>query len=200
MKSTSQARSKPGDIPAITHLVRNYSHPRSLGSFKPACVFLLLYEKDGELRLPAILKADNHGYPWANQVALPGGHIDDQDESPEHTAFRELEEEMGITRSHVEFMGPLGHFQTLMNTEIQVFTGIWDNRETIRYDRSEIARVIDIPLNHLLTTHFKAGLSGRSPGWDELLYPVEDLVIWGVTAKIIHYFIELVYGNKVVNL
>jgi peroxisomal coenzyme A diphosphatase NUDT7 len=156
-------------------------------------VFLLLYEKGGALYIPAILKADNKGYAWANQVALPGGLVEPEDPGPQDAAYRELEEEVGITRPHVESFGSMGHFQTLKNTEIQVFTGIWDTVETIRYDSSEIARMIDVPLDTLLDTHFNQGLAGHEPGWDRLLYPVEDVVIWGVTAKIIHYFIELVY-------
>lgn len=162
----------------------------------PACVFLLLYESDGRHYIPAILKADNPGYAWANQVALPGGLIDGTDADPLHTAFRELEEELGIRPSHVEPLGSIGHFQTLKNTEIQVFTGIWDQSEPIRHDPSEIARVLFIPLAHLMETHLSRNLAGRDPGWDELLYPVEDLVIWGVTAKILHYFMELILSDN----
>lgn len=165
-----------------------------MGTLKPACVFLLLYEKNDGLHIPAILKADNKGYPWANQVALPGGRRDPGDATAEETAYRELEEEMGITRPHVDLIGSMGHFQTLNSTEIQVFTGVWDEVETIRFDPSEIARVIHIPVDHLLDTHQKKGFSGRIPGWEELLYPVDDVVVWGATAKILHYFLELNYS------
>jgi 8-oxo-dGTP pyrophosphatase MutT (NUDIX family) len=193
-KNSKTVRSDPADIPEIRRAIRNGFHPSSLGACKPACVFLLLYEKAGELMIPAILKADNKGYPWANQVALPGGLIEHTDPTPRHTAYRELEEELGITRPHVEDMGSIGHFQTLKNTEIEVFTGIWDEMERLRFDTAEIARIIHVPLNRLLSTHFRNGLSGRDPGWDELVYPVEDVLIWGVTAKILHYFMELVYS------
>lgn len=183
-----------GDIARIQRRILRNHHPTSLGSFKPACVFLLLYEKDGGLHIPAILKADNEGYPWANQVALPGGRMEPEDASAEDTAYRELEEEMNITRPHVAHIGSMGHFQTLNNTEIQVFTGIWDEEEIIRFDPSEIARVIHIPVDHLLDTHKSKRFSGRMPGWDELLYPVDNVVVWGATAKIFHYFLELTYS------
>lgn len=192
-KNTNHLPSESSDLVQIKRrIVRNH-HPVSMGTLRPACVFLLLYEKENEFHIPAILKADNEGYPWANQVALPGGRVDEGDHTPEDTAFRELEEELGITRPHVNLIGSMGHFQTLNSTEIQVFTGVWDQEEAIRFDPSEIARVIHIPLNHLLETHQSNRFSGRIPGWDELLYPVDDVVVWGATAKILHYFLELAY-------
>ncbi|MBU1168175.1 MAG: CoA pyrophosphatase [Proteobacteria bacterium] len=192
-KSTNPKQSDVADITRLKQCIKKNSHPTSLGSFKPACVFLLLYEKNGALHIPAILKADNIGYPWANQVALPGGLIEKSDNSPVDTAYRELEEELGITRPHVEHIGSMGHFQTLKNTEIEVFTGIWDEQETICFDPSEIAKIVDVPIDKLLDTHFSRGLAGRAPGWEELMYPIDDVVIWGATAKILHYFLELVY-------
>lgn len=195
-KSTNPIRSDVSDIPRLKRRIRKNHHPLSQGPFRPACVFLLLYEKDGTLHIPTILKADNKGYPWANQVALPGGLIEENDKSPLDTAFRELEEELGITRPHVDHMGSIGHFLTLNNTEIEVFTGLWDEQETICFDSSEIAKVVHVSVDNLLDTHFSRNFTGRLPSWDELLYPVDDVVIWGATAKILHYFIELIYtGN-----
>jgi 8-oxo-dGTP pyrophosphatase MutT (NUDIX family) len=195
--NTKQAASDSGFFTRVRQRIEANHHPVSLGWMTPACVFLLLYERDGKPYIPAILKADNPGYVWANQVALPGGKIDQADPSPLHAAFRELEEELGITRPHVETLGSIGHFQTLKHTEIEVFAGVWDRAEPIRYDRSEISRMLDIPLDHLMDTHLTRNLAGRDPGWDELLYPVDDLVIWGVTAKIIHYFMELILDGQV---
>lgn len=194
-KSTKQLQSEPGEIQRIRkRIIRNH-HPLSMGTLRPACVFLLLYEKEDGFHIPAILKADNEGYAWANQVALPGGRVDAADSTPEDTAFRELEEELGITRTHVNLIGSMGYFQTLKSTEIQVFTGLWDQAEAIRFDPSEIARVIHIPVSYLLDIHEQKRFSGRIPDWNELLYPVEDVTIWGATAKILHYFLELVYHN-----
>ena len=52
-----------------------------------ACVFLLLFGDERNRRILAIQKSDNQGYPWRNQVALPGGHIDPADSSPEAAVF-----------------------------------------------------------------------------------------------------------------
>lgn len=155
-------------------------------------VFLLVYYKSRTPYLLAILKADNPGYAWRNQVALPGGHIDENDTSPLDAAYRELEEEIGISKNQVEFIGSLGHFQTIQHKEIEAFVGLWDgDSETIAYDEKEIAKIIEIPVENLLKTHVSKNFHGYIPNIAELLYPFEDVVIWGVTARIFHYFCEL---------
>lgn len=177
----------------IKHLIKTRVHPAHFGdSVKSACVFLLFSERE-ELYITVILKADNEGYPWANQIALPGGHIDPNDENAVSAAYRELKEELNISESHVEFIGSMGHFLTINNTQIEVFTGLWDEEETISFDEREIAKVFTVPLRSFVETHIEKNFSGRIPGWEELLYPVEDVVMWGATAKIFHYLIELIY-------
>jgi len=51
--------------------------PPAGNRYRLACVFLLLFEP-ADPHLLAIQKSDNEGYPWRNQVALPGGHVDER--------------------------------------------------------------------------------------------------------------------------
>jgi len=182
------------DISCLRHLLKNASLPgRPPGfSFQQTSVSFLLFDKN-ELHLLAILKADNKGYPWRNQVALPGGHVDGSDKSNIDAARREMEEEVNISRNNVEFIGSLGHFQTLNNKDIEVFVGIWNGEGNIRFETAEISKVLEIPLNSLIKIHIESNFHGRLPDVMELVYPFEDVVIWGVTAKMVHFFIELLY-------
>ncbi|MDY6824644.1 MAG: CoA pyrophosphatase [Thermodesulfobacteriota bacterium] len=159
---------------------------------KATCVSLLFFGKQ-ETRLLAVLKADREGYPWRNQIALPGGHIDDTDPTPMHAALRELEEELNIMPANVSYFGSLGHFQTLANRVIEVFVGTWNQEDEIRHEEHEIARVLKIPLKTILDTHISQRFHGRMPDYGELLYPYDGLVVWGVTAKIFHFFLEHLY-------
>ncbi len=119
--------------------------------------------------------------------------MDKNDSGPVDAAFRELQEELNITRNHVELIGSMGHFQTINHTDIEVFIGLWDGKGPVRYDSKEIARVIEIPLKELVRTHKAKDFHGRMPDIANLLYPFEDVVIWGVTARMLHHFIELLY-------
>jgi coenzyme A diphosphatase NUDT7 len=161
------------------------------------CVFFLIGNKNNFPFLLAILKTDTPGYAWRNQVALPGGHIDEKDTTPLEAAYRELEEEIGISKNQVEFIGSLGHFQTIQQKDIEVFLGTWKgNSENITYDEKEISKILEIPIAPMLKTHISNNFQGHIPNIAELLYPFEDVVVWGVTARIFHYFFELLLVNK----
>ena len=180
------------DIDELKDIISNDPSPEPPDDrfYKPACVFLLMFDLD-EPYILAIQKTDSEGYPWRNQVALPGGHLDAEDASPLEGAFRELEEEMGISRNQVEFLGSIGHFQTINHRDIEVFTGLWKAVGPLRHDPAEISRILRIPLRVLVQTHNAKNFHGRIPDIDELRYPFEDVVIWGATARILHHFIEL---------
>jgi 8-oxo-dGTP pyrophosphatase MutT (NUDIX family) len=158
-----------------------------------ACVFLLLFGCPG-LHILAIQKSDTEGYPWRNQVALPGGHMESTDPSPVATAFRELEEELNISKDQVDFIGSLGHFQTLTQPrDIEAFVGLWNGKGPVQYDPTEIARILEIPLGTLIKTHQAKNFHLSMPDIRELEYPFKDIIIWGATARILYHFIELIY-------
>ena len=166
--------------------------PPEPGDYKPASVFLLLFNFE-EPHILAIQKADSEGYPWRNQVALPGGHLEEEDASPLEGAYRELEEETKISRDQVELIGSLGHYQTINGRDIEAFIGVWDATGPVRHDPSEISRILKIPLGMLVHTHHANNFHNRLPPVDELRYPFEDVVIWGATARILHHLIETLY-------
>ncbi len=159
----------------------------------PACVFLLLFNRP-DPHILAIQKSDTEGYPWRNQVALPGGHMENADTSPVATAFRELEEELNISKDQVDCIGSLGHFQTLTRPkDIEAFVGYWSGKGPVRFDPNEIARVLEIPLSTLIKTHQVKNYHLTTPDIRELEYPFKDIIIWGATARILYHFIELIY-------
>ena len=158
-----------------------------------ASVFLLLFNRQ-DPHILAIQKADTDGYPWRNQVALPGGHIERTDAGALAAAFRELEEELKIGKDQVDFIGSIGIFQTLTKPRnIEAFVGFWNGHGSIDYDSVEIARILEIPLRTLFRIHQANGYHTHQPDAREIEYPFEDVVIWGATAKMLHRFLELVY-------
>jgi 8-oxo-dGTP pyrophosphatase MutT (NUDIX family) len=169
--------------------------PPDFNRYDPTAVMALFLFHQAIPKLLFIQKADVAGYPWRNQMAFPGGHVDDGDETPLETALRELKEELGIHPSNVEVIGSLGHFQTINHKDIQAFTGIWNQQEPLRIDPAEIRRVYQIPVPHLAALHRKKGYLGQTPPVMDLTYPFEDVVIWGVTAKILHHMLDVLILN-----
>jgi len=156
-----------------------------------AVVILPVFEKEKVPHILAILKADNKEYPWSNQVALPGGHVDKSDKSPLLAGLREIKEELGISPEHLDVMGSMGHFQTILDTDIEVFVAAWDGFERdLEFDKKEISKILKIPIPLLAARHVSADFSNRIPAIDELIYPFCGIDIWGVTARIFHAFLE----------
>ena len=179
-------------IRIIRSAVQNGAHPGppEADLFEPTSV-MALFVLNREVELLFIQKADIKGYPWANQMAFPGGHKDKKDISTKETALRELSEEMGIKRENVEVIGSLGHFQTINSKDIEAWIGIWNQKDRIRHDPSEISRVFQIPLTYLMELHKEKQFHRKVPNIMQLTYPYEDVLIWGVTAKIVCHLINI---------
>ena len=181
----------------IKLVIQNGFHPqRTRGDFFDPTSVMALFFYEQEIKLLFIQKADTKGYPWANQMAFPGGHKDEADQTTKQTALRELEEEMGIVPGNVEVMGSIGHFQTLNAKEIEAWTGIWNLKDTIDFDGNEISRVFKIPLEYLIDVHKKNNYHIQEPDFMRLIYPYEDVQIWGATAKILCHLINLILKTK----
>ena len=178
------------DRKTLEKIVFKSSHPEkpSFKGLKDASVALLV-SGDSKNRILGILKAASIKYPWGNQVALPGGHVDEEDKNSLCTAIREVNEELNL--ENINIIGSMGHFMTIKNVCVEVFAGFYDEKEEITPLETEIAKVLELPLDQLMETHLEKGFSGREPGIEELLYPYEDVIIWGLTARIIHHFLEL---------
>ncbi len=186
------------DYPALRQAIAQASQPTRQvpPGYEKDSVCLLLVDR-AETMLLAIQKTDSAGYLWRNQIALPGGRIDPADRNARDAALRELHEELGIERSEVEVLGELGHFQTLTSSnDLEVVVGRWRQPSQIHADAREVARVLEVPLANLLKVHLACGFHTRpvSGIGDALVYPVSDVEIWGVTARILHHFLELVFG------
>ncbi len=184
-------------ISRIRSAIVNGSHsgPPDADLFQSTSVMALFLFGD-QAELLFIQKADVQGYPWANQMAFPGGHKDESDKTTLHTALRELSEEMGIQEANVDVIGSLGHFQTINNKDIEAWVGVWNQKEEIVYDQSEISRVFRIPLKYLIDIHKEKRFHQETPNVMTLIYPYEDVEIWGVTAWILYHLIQILISEK----
>jgi coenzyme A diphosphatase NUDT7 len=147
-----------------------------------------------------------------NQICFPGGKIEEK-ESPLQAAVRETCEEMLIEEAHIRILGETDTLVTPFDTIIYPFAGeLQDYRGTFSQD--EVQEVFYIPLDWLLAYEpscsilnvsilpqedfpFEKIQLGRNFPWASGSYPVyfyeyKDKVIWGITARILKNFVELI--------
>jgi 8-oxo-dGTP pyrophosphatase MutT (NUDIX family) len=163
----------------------------------PAAVLLPLYRKGGECHVLFTKRAE-HLHHHRGEISFPGGvcHPDDRDLLA--TALRETREEVGIAPGDVEILGMLDDFHSVYDYRVTPFVGFLPDDYRFSINPDEIDRIIEVPLSRLLDPGiFRA----EDWNWKGRIHPVLFYTcgtdeIWGLTAAILHQFIDLVFKGK----
>ena len=86
-------------------------------NLKPAAVLIPLVKRPSELTILLTRRTDTLSV-HAGQISFPGGRVEKYDLSPEDTALRETEEEIGLPRDRIETLGRLDDYITRTNFKI----------------------------------------------------------------------------------
>ena len=130
----------------------------------------------------------------AGQISLPGGTRDAADGSLIDTALREVEEEIGVPRDHVEVFGQLDDTVTRSSHyRIRPYVGaVAPGRRDFIVDASEVHELLQVPLDFLLTPAAEGWYPAQADGvlQPSRAYYYGDYVIWGATARVVRQFLE----------
>lgn len=156
---------------------------RTDAKLKEAAVLVpIVNRRDGPTVL--LTRRTAHLSSHAGQISFPGGRREPSDPSPEATALRETEEEVGITGAHVEIVGKLDIYTTVTNYAVTPVVGIVEPGFEPRPDPYEVAEVFETPLSFLMEPrnhHRHTGwFNGVPRKWWAM--PYGDYYIWGATA------------------
>lgn len=135
------------------------------------------------------------------QISFPGGGVEEKDRSPEDTALREAEEEIGLRRQDVEILGRLEDTLTLTsNYIVHPYVGLVPPDYAFAVNPAEVERVIHVPLHVFHPENVAARRSEvlyRGANYRTEGYAFDGEVIWGATARIMENFMSIV-GHKLV--
>lgn len=147
------------------------------------------------------------------EICFPGGEVEGG-EDPARTALREACEELGLTEGQVELLGGLDYVLTPPGTLVYPFAGRIAAGAELRPNPREVREVFSVPLQYLLGYEpavYRVEVATRyppefpfhrvpptyAPGWQKrwsfptYFYDYRGYVIWGITARILHDFLEL---------
>lgn len=125
------------------------------------------------------------------QVSFPGGACDEEDITPEQTALREAEEEIGMRREDVWVLGKLNQLVTVTHYRITPVIGIIPFPYAFKVAGAEVARVFTIPLAWLSDrSNFQEFVMKDSERSLITYHPYDGELLWGATARMTVSFLN----------
>ena len=130
------------------------------------------------------------------QVSFPGGGCNADENTPEQTALREAEEEIGLKPGDVRLLGRLNEVLTITRYRVMPVAGVMPWPYEVRIESAEVERVFTIPLLWLSQRknweEQPAMPAGVSLSFPVITYhPYEGEVLWGASARMTHNFLSV---------
>jgi 8-oxo-dGTP pyrophosphatase MutT (NUDIX family) len=164
-------------------------------ALRPAAVLLLVVNRAEPMVL--FTQRTDTLTDHAGQIALPGGRCDEADCTPERTALREAQEEVGIGAERVEILGRLPEYRTSTGFAVTPVVGWLEPPVAYRPDPREVADVFEVPLAFLLDARNhrqeSAFFKGRMRTYWAM--PYGERFIWGATAGMLVTFQRILAGK-----
>lgn len=155
---------------------------------RKGAVLILLYENEGKICFPLIIRPEYEGV-HSGQVALPGGGFEPDDESLQNTALREAQEEIGIFKNDVTILGSLSSlFIPPSNFLVHPFIGMLTYKPHFVPDETEVAGIIETDLETVMDERKISEKVIRLSNGTEIQTPyfnVNNQTVWGATAMIL---------------
>ena len=126
------------------------------------------------------------------QVSFPGGACDEGETTPEETALREADEEIGLNPKDVKVIGKLSRMVTISKFKVTPVVGIIPFPYAFKTSGAEVARVFTMPLLWLANRNNYWEFSMPGSGRTLLAYhPYDGELLWGATARMTVNFLSL---------
>lgn len=158
---------------------------------KCAAVLVPLVWQDNEWHLLYTRRTDKVE-SHKGQVSFPGGACDDGETTPEQTALREAEEEIGVNPKDVRVLGRLANLITITYFRVTPVVGVVKWPTVFRVGEHEVARVFTIPLGWLANPLNRWQFE-RSDLKRALIayHPYDGELLWGATARMTVDFLKV---------
>lgn len=134
----------------------------------------------------------------SGQVSFPGGRAEPGDPTPEFTALRESQEEIGLAPEKIEVLARLPDYITRTGFQVTPVVGLLTPPLELVPDPREVEAVFEVPLAFLLDAanhrYESAFYKGRLRHYWAM--PWQGRFIWGATAGMLVTFQRIVAAGR----
>jgi 8-oxo-dGTP pyrophosphatase MutT (NUDIX family) len=189
--------------------------PGVVGKHRSFSVMLPLVEMEDGLHVLFELRSpDLDAQP--GEVCFPGGAME-AGETPLQASVRETMEELGIKREDIKIINKLDTLQSHANLSIYCYLGIIKTCQ-FNINKAEVAEIFTVPLSFFVENEpeiewvdvvqippedfpYEKVNSPKAYEWrsgkvDIPIYMYGEYPIWGLTARMMHNFIEILEGKR----
>ena len=195
--------------------VCTHRKPGVVGKHRSFSVMLPLVEMEDGLHVLFELRSpDLDAQP--GEVCFPGGAME-AGETPLQASVRETMEELGIKREDIKIINKLDTLQSHANLSIYCYLGIINTCQ-FNINKAEVAEIFTVPLSFFVENEpeiewvdvvqippedfpYEKVNSPKAYEWrsgkvDIPIYMYGEYPIWGLTARMMHNFIEILEGKR----
>ena len=166
-----------------------------------SAVLALLHGPDADLRITLIQRTADRG-AHSRQIGLPGGGREAGDKNLLHTAIRETREELGLQANDYEVLGALTPlYISVSRYWVHPFLAYRAAAPTYQPAPEEVARVLEVPIAHLLHKDTLIQTDVSSPAVPDVVRNVhayrlpEGEILWGATAMMVAEVLAMAGGD-----
>ena len=159
--------------------------------YKPSSVFILIFSSKNKNEI-LFLKRSNNLELHKGEICFPGGSYEEDDQDLLSTAYRELEEEVGIKKSDINALTFLEDEITRTGFIIKPFVGVVIKQVKIKIDNKEITDYFKLPIENFEDNknkrYFYSVINNNLE--KKVSYSIQGRVIWGATANILNQLLK----------
>ncbi|MGB0865408.1 MAG: NUDIX hydrolase [Granulosicoccaceae bacterium] len=162
-----------------------------------AAVLAPLQRIEDEWHLLLIKRATREGDRHSGQVAFPGGRVEPEDPSLTAAALREAEEEIGLSPSHVEVLGPLPDYTTITNYLVTPVAAIVHTPFQPVLQAAEVSKLFSVPLYWLADPNNHQRRTWH-PSRPKVIYfqDWQGETLWGATAAMTLHLLDAIEQGR----
>lgn len=185
-------------------------------TFKSAVLLPLV--REGSEYLVVFEKRAQNLNRQPGEICFPGGEIEPFDKGAKNSAIRETCEELGLEPPAIEVVAPLDVMVSPFNTIIIPYLAFIRSPQQIKMNTAEVEKLLYVPLQFFMEQEprqyhirlepvmendfpfdlipYGKNYPFREGTYPQVFYQWEGEVIWGLTARIMHHFVELLIDNQ----